>query len=86
MNADERFMGFALEQARHAMAEDEVPVGAVLVENQKVISSGYNRVEGIKDPTAHAEIEAIRKAARILDRCKEGRIVMVKGKSQRGIR
>ncbi|MGA1790118.1 MAG: tRNA adenosine(34) deaminase TadA [bacterium] len=68
MNADERFMGLALDEARHAMAEGEVPVGAVLVENQKVISRGYNRVEGLKDPTAHAEIEAIRKAAQILDR------------------
>ena len=68
MNADERFMGLALDEARHAMAEDEVPVGAVLVENRKVISRGYNRVEGLKDPTAHAEIEAIRKAAQILDR------------------
>jgi tRNA(adenine34) deaminase len=68
MNADETFMGLALDEARHAMAEDEVPVGAVLVEDQKVISRGYNRVEGLKDPTAHAEIEAIRKAAQILDR------------------
>jgi tRNA(adenine34) deaminase len=68
MNADETFMGLALDEARHAMTEDEVPVGAVLVEDQKVISRGYNRVEGLKDPTAHAEIEAIRKAAQILDR------------------
>ena len=68
MNEDERFMRLALDEAHKAMAEDEVPIGAVLVENQRVISRGYNQVEGLKDPTAHAEIQAIRKAAQILGR------------------
>ena len=61
------FMGLALDEARKAMAAGEVPIGAVLVKEQKVISRGHNQVEGLKDPTAHAEIQAIRKAAEEFD-------------------
>jgi tRNA(adenine34) deaminase len=50
------FMQKALKQAQLAYEEDEVPVGAVLVVNQKIVASGYNQVEKLCDPTAHAEI------------------------------
>ncbi|WP_371873462.1 tRNA adenosine(34) deaminase TadA [Massilia phyllostachyos] len=60
---DERFMTLALEQARLAWAEGEVPVGAVVVKDGEVIATGYNRPIGRHDPTAHAEIMALRAAA-----------------------
>ena len=52
----ENFMKQALQQAQRAFAEDEVPVGAVIVLNNKIIARGYNQVEKLSDPTAHAEI------------------------------
>jgi tRNA(adenine34) deaminase len=60
------FMQLALEQARHAAARGEVPVGAVLVRDGKVIASSGNRTRELSDPTAHAEIAVIREAARLL--------------------
>ncbi len=60
---EERFMALALEQARLAWAEGEVPVGAVVVKDGEVIAVGYNRPIGGHDPTAHAEIVALRAAA-----------------------
>lgn len=63
MDSAKKYMGIALEQARLAVAADEVPVGAVVVFNNEVIAAEHNRVEGLGDPTAHAEILAIRKAA-----------------------
>ena len=54
-----KWMRFALEEAEKAFTEGEVPVGAIVVNNGKIIGRGYNRVEGLKDPTAHAEIIAI---------------------------
>jgi tRNA(adenine34) deaminase len=59
---DEYFMGLALKQAELAFDNDEVPVGAVIVMSNKVISRGYNQVEKLKDPTAHAEIIALTSA------------------------
>ena len=59
----ERFMQLALEQARLAWAEGEVPVGAVVVKDGEVIAAGYNQPIGRHDPTAHAEIVALRAAA-----------------------
>lgn len=53
---DERFMLEALKQAWKAFQEGEVPVGAVLVQEGKVISKGYNQVEMLRDATAHAEM------------------------------
>jgi tRNA(adenine34) deaminase len=54
----------ALELADRAEAEGEVPVGAVLVRAGEVLGEGWNRPVGARDPTAHAEIEALRAAAR----------------------
>ena len=56
-------MALALEQARLAWAEGEVPVGAVVVKDGEVIAAGYNQPIGRHDPTAHAEIVALRAAA-----------------------
>jgi tRNA(adenine34) deaminase len=65
MNKDERFMREALSEARKAKEKDEVPVGAVLVEDEKIISSGHNSPASSNDSTAHAEIVAIRNACRV---------------------
>jgi tRNA(adenine34) deaminase len=60
---DARFMSEALAFARIAFAEQEVPIGAVVVGGGKMIGRGRNRREALSDPTHHAEIEAIREAA-----------------------
>ena len=60
----EPFMRLALEQAALGRAEGEVPVGAVVVLNGAVVGRGYNRPIGASDPTAHAEVLALREAAR----------------------
>ena len=59
---DEYFMKMALKEAERPFEEDEVPVGAIVVINNKIISRGYNMVEKLKDPTAHAEIIALTSA------------------------
>lgn len=64
--ADERWMREALKAARRAPAHRDVPVGAVVVKNGAVIARGRNRREADVDPTAHAEVIAIRRAARKL--------------------
>jgi len=56
-------MGLALDEARRAFAEKEVPVGALIVRDGEVLSRGRNCAEGDNDPTSHAEIVAIRSAA-----------------------
>ena len=63
---DTDFMQLALEQARHAWTLGEVPVGAVVVRDGAVIASGYNQPIGRHDPTAHAEIVALRAAADLM--------------------
>jgi tRNA(adenine34) deaminase len=63
---EERWMRRALELAGRAEAAGEVPVGAVLVQDGEVVGEGWNRPIGAHDPTAHAEIEALRDAARRL--------------------
>jgi tRNA(adenine34) deaminase len=62
-----KFMQEALKEARKAFVEDEVPVGAVMVYKDKIISRGHNQVERLKDPTAHAEMIAITSAANSLN-------------------
>lgn len=64
MSGDVDFMRLALEQAGSARAAGEVPVGAVLVSGDRVIASGANRPIATNDPTAHAEIEALRAGGR----------------------
>jgi tRNA(adenine34) deaminase len=59
---DEYYMMQALKEARKAYDVEEVPVGAVIVLNEKVIARGYNMVEKLKDPTAHAEMIALTSA------------------------
>ena len=59
---DEYFMLQALKEAQIAFEEDEVPVGAVVVMNNRVIARGHNMVEKLKDPTAHAEMIALTSA------------------------
>ncbi|WP_293775937.1 tRNA adenosine(34) deaminase TadA [uncultured Oxalicibacterium sp.] len=63
---DAIFMRQALDQARNAWALGEVPVGALLVKDGEVIATGFNQPIGNHDPTAHAEIMALRAAATIL--------------------
>lgn len=63
---DEYFMKQALAQAQRAFDEDEVPVGAIVVLQQKIIARGYNQVEKLNDPTAHAEIIALTSAFNFL--------------------
>ena len=63
---DEQFMRQALVQAQRAFDEDEVPVGALVVINEKIIARGYNQVEKLRDPTAHAEIIALTSAFNLL--------------------
>ena len=59
----EHYMRLALEEAEQAMREDEVPVGAVIVHQDRVIASAHNQREQLHDPTAHAEMIAITQAA-----------------------
>jgi tRNA(adenine34) deaminase len=64
--SDERFMAEALRLAREGGAMDEVPVGAVVVKDGEIIGRGFNAPISRQDPTAHAEIMALRDAARHL--------------------
>ena len=66
MQKNELYMQKALLQARYALAEDEVPVGAVIVYKDRIIAKSYNQVEKLKDPTAHAEMLAITQASSYL--------------------
>lgn len=66
MSGDIEFMRLAIEQAERAGRAGEVPVGAVLVRDNEVVARGANGPIGAHDPTAHAEIEALRAAGRAL--------------------
>ena len=61
------FMQEALKEARKAFQEDEVPVGCVIAHKGIIIARGYNQVERLKDPTAHAEMIALTSAANYLN-------------------
>ncbi len=67
MTEHERWMEYALKEAEQAYKRKEVPIGAVIVYDNRVIGRGYNQIETLKDPTAHAEIIAITAAASQLD-------------------
>lgn len=64
---DEYWMQLAYEQAALAAAQGEIPVGAILVSNGQVIGAGYNAPIKLSDPTAHAEIQALRAACQSLN-------------------
>jgi len=66
MMTDEHFMKQALREAQKAFDEDEVPVGAIVVMNERIIARGYNQVEKLNDSTAHAEIIALTAAFNFL--------------------
>ena len=66
-NDDARWMKLALDEAERASQRDEVPVGAVVVRDSRVIGRGHNQVESLNDPTAHAEIIAIGAAGSCLN-------------------
>ncbi len=74
LDLDLFFMNEAIKLAKIAFDEDEVPVGAVVVCGEKIIGKGYNQVEKLNDPTAHAEVLAITAACnflgtKYLDKC-----------------
>ena len=74
MDLDEKFMRDALMEAEAALAEGEVPVGAVIVSKGRIIAKGHNMTDRLHDPTAHAEMIAITAAteatgSRYLDEC-----------------
>ena len=66
-SVDEGLMRLALDQAQNARLVGEVPVGAVIVRGGQIIATGYNRPITTNDPTAHAEIVALRHAATLLE-------------------
>jgi len=63
---EEFFMSEALKEAQDAIDEDEVPVGAVIVHEGRIIARGHNQIERLKDPTAHAEMLALTSATNYL--------------------
>jgi tRNA(adenine34) deaminase len=63
VSVHEHWMKLALREAARALEEDEVPVGAVVVHDGKVIGKGYNQIERLQDPTAHAEMIALTAAS-----------------------
>jgi tRNA(adenine34) deaminase len=74
MTEDEKWMEFALREAEAAHKRKEVPIGAVIVQENRIIGKGYNQIETLQDPTAHAEMIAITAGAsyvgnRRLDNC-----------------
>jgi len=66
MNEHEKYLNVAISMAKKAISKDEVPVGAVIVKNGKIVSKAFNERETKHNPLAHAEIIAIYKAAKKL--------------------
>lgn len=66
LTREEKFMKEALRQAKKALALGEVPIGCVIVHNDKIIGRGYNRRITDKNTLSHAELNAIRKASRVM--------------------
>jgi len=64
MTQDEKYMKAAIREAKKAYALDEVPIGCVIVQNDKIIARGYNRRNTDKNTLAHAEMSAIKKASK----------------------
>ena len=70
MNNDERYMKEALKQAKKAALIDEVPIGCVIVHDEKIIARGYNKRNKLHSTLGHAEISAIKKASKVLENTK----------------
>lgn len=66
LNKQKLWMEHALVQAKQAFANDEIPIGCVIILNDKIIAKGYNQCELLNDPTAHAEMIAITSASSYL--------------------
>lgn len=66
IDIDKIMMALAIEQARRALENGDVPVGAVVTVGGEVVATAYNRREADNDPTAHAEVLALREAGRVL--------------------
>lgn len=66
MQEDEKYMSLALEEARLAAQQDEIPVGCIIVSQGQIIGRGHNLTQILQDVTAHAEIQAITAAAQTL--------------------
>ena len=64
MNEDEKWMQIAISEANLAKSKDEIPVGAVLIQNNELIAQAHNQPISHNDPTAHAEIQVLRIAAK----------------------
>ena len=64
MTKDEKWMQIAIEEAKLAIKENEIPVGALLIKDGKLIAQAHNQPIINHDPTAHAEIQALRKAGK----------------------
>ncbi|MBT6236988.1 MAG: nucleoside deaminase [Verrucomicrobia bacterium] len=67
LHSDDYFMSEALRQARRAYASDEVPVGAVIVHEGRIIARAFNQVEVLRDATAHAEMLALTQAQSVIE-------------------
>ncbi|MGB3590651.1 MAG: nucleoside deaminase [Nonlabens sp.] len=65
-NTHEFYMGKALDEARQALDRDEIPVGVVIIHNDRIIGRGHNLTESLNDVTAHAEMQSITAAASYL--------------------
>ena len=63
---DEYYMMQAIKEAKKALADDEIPIGALVVMNDKIIARGYNMTERLNDPTAHSEMIALTSAFNLL--------------------
>jgi tRNA(adenine34) deaminase len=66
LKVQQYYMQEALKEAQKAFQEEEVPIGAIIVHQDKIIARGHNQIERLKDPTAHAEMIAITSAANYL--------------------
>jgi len=64
--SDEYFMKLALQEANKAFEEGEIPIGAVIVGNNQILSKAHNLIELLNDPTAHAEMQAITSATEVI--------------------
>lgn len=67
MTREEKYMSIALKYANKSLLSGDVPIGAIIVLNNKIIGRGYNKVEKLKNPNAHAEIIAIEQAVKKID-------------------